>query len=681
MDCSESRLRSLVSDKEVEFDADIAGPGVLAAFLITSLIAIATLVLAFLTLSVPECLLNSGDAVIAAGARRTCRRLRAKFPKTKRTKVVESRTERTHAFMSFIIAISDQILVSQASILIAALIIHADITIYSTNIVIALGCLASTIHLGSFPFYIDRIKEHSSAKLIRVLAMVTGSGMLVFLLVVRLSYTWDMKTHVYFTCTLLDYRISDEMGQTNYIGFIMGAFVPLAVLYGKYEIVELLYRGQPVDNKSSRPSSDSMGESPVAQRARPESEIQQPTDNEGIELQTLARLEDQAIPENHQEHGDIELESQAIVFMIQLISGSNMEMTTENEADYQHKKSVLFKPKVAKIKLKELLAEIKESKREQLLNRWLKLKAFTILTSKTMSTRKLRLLVGLTSETWAFHQCRGSFAWWLCWLWSGNVYGIVTIFTSRAVTTGLSGNPNKMGFGQVVPLTLLALPIFAAMESHAGKSTCYSILGSYLTIGADYKKKLKSLEAAHVDQANLEISVTTNTPSHSRGHSPVQRQNIRAEREIASIQAVQEILNKRSKDIGYPELYDWLTGDDLTNAPNLQMAVWVHVAVMFIISTLLGFSMAYGIADINLTLIVLLVGLAARRITGLLLVEKNLRSFPTIIAHLGCADPFPNRPYGSHGERMAIGQATGEVGENVEREDGQEEVWTVLFDL
>lgn len=28
MDCSESRLRSLVSDKEVEFDADIAGPGV-----------------------------------------------------------------------------------------------------------------------------------------------------------------------------------------------------------------------------------------------------------------------------------------------------------------------------------------------------------------------------------------------------------------------------------------------------------------------------------------------------------------------------------------------------------------------------------------------------------------------------------------------------------------------------
>ncbi|PNP79934.1 hypothetical protein FNYG_06631 [Fusarium nygamai] len=306
MDCSESRLRRLVSDEEVEFDADIAGPGVLAAFLVTSLIALATLILAFLTLSVPTRLLNSGDAVIAAGARRTYHRLRAKFPKTKRTKVVESRTERTHAFMAFMIAISDQILVSQASILIAALIIHDDITIYSTNIVIALGCLASTVHLGSFPFYIDRIKDHGSAKLIRVLAMVTGSGMLVFLLVVQLSYTWDMESHVYFTCTLHDYRMSDETGGMDPIGFIMGIFVPLAVLYGTYEIVQLLYHEQPVNGKSNGPGSK--GETPVARRNRPDLDDQQLPENEAIELQTLARLEDQANPENHRYHSDIEVE-------------------------------------------------------------------------------------------------------------------------------------------------------------------------------------------------------------------------------------------------------------------------------------------------------------------------------------------------------------------------------------
>ncbi|KAG9508148.1 hypothetical protein J7337_001711 [Fusarium musae] len=458
MDCSESKLKRLVSLEEVEFDADIAGPGVLAAFLVTSLIALAALILAFLTLSVPEGLLNSGDAVIAAGARRTYHQLRAKFPKTKRAKVVESKTERTHAFMAFMIAISDQILVSQASILIAALIIHDDITIYSANIVIALGCLASTVHLGSFPFYIDRIKNHSFAKLIRVLAMVTGSGMLVFMLVVQLSYTWDMESHVYFTCTLHDYRISD--------GFVTGTFVPIAVLYGTYEIVQLLYREQPVDDKSNGP--DSKGRTPVARRNRPDFDDQQAPNHEGIELQTLARLEDQTIPESHQEHSDIEVESQTIVTMLQLISDSNIEMTTENEMEYQHQRSALLKPKVAKIKLKELLKEIRESKREQLLNRWQKLEALTILTSNAGSPSRIRHLVILTAETWAFHQCRGSFAWRLFWLWSGNVYGIVTIFTSRAITTGMSGNPNKMGFGQVVPLTLLALPIFAAMESHAG---------------------------------------------------------------------------------------------------------------------------------------------------------------------------------------------------------------------
>ncbi|KAK2936877.1 hypothetical protein FoTM2_000093 [Fusarium oxysporum f. sp. vasinfectum] len=654
MDCSPEKLRSLVSEGEVEFDADIAGPGVLAAFLVTSLIALATLILAFLTISVPERLLNSGDAVIAAGARRTYRRLRAKFPKTKRTKVVQSRRERTHAFMAFTVAISDQILVSQASILIAALIIHDDITIYSSNIVIALGCLASTVHLGSFPFYIDRLKDHSTAKLIRVLAMVTGSGMLVFLLIIRLSYTWDMETHVYFTCTLQDYRMNEEMKGMDYISIIMQMFVPLTVLYGTYEIVQLLYRDQPVDDKSNGPGA--RRESIVARQNRADLDAQQLPDNGGIELQRLGRLEDQAITENHRDPSDIEVESRAIVSILQLISGSGTDTTANSDMNYQHHRSMLIKIRGAKIQFKGLLEEIKESKREPLLNKWLKLKALTILTSDIVSTRKLRLLVRLTAETWAFHQCRGSFAWRLFWLWSGNVYGIVTIFTSRAVTTGMSGNPNKMGFGQVVPLTLLALPIFAAMEGHA-----------------DYKQKLKSIEKAHIDQANLEISVNRNTQSHSIGQSPAHIQNMPAQIDIKGIQTVQEILKKRAKDIGYPELYNWVTGDDLTSASSLQMGVAAHAAAMFTIATLLGYSMAYDIASINFALIAILFLLAARRLTGLLLVELDMRSCPIIVDHLGFTDTLPNQQYGSHGERVAMGQAAGDAGEDVEEEDRQEE--------
>ncbi|KAF5628837.1 hypothetical protein F52700_7930 [Fusarium sp. NRRL 52700] len=630
MDCSPESLRSLVIHEEVEFDADIAGPGVLAAFLVTSLIALATLVMAFLTLSVPVRLLNSGDDVIAAGARRLYHALRAKFPKTKRTKVVQSRKERTHVFMAFMIAISDQILVSQASILIAALIIHDDITIYSSNIVIALGCLASTVHLGSFPFYIDRIKEHSSAKIIRVLAMVTGSGMLVFLLVVQLSYTWDMETHVYFICTLQDYQISQEMGGTDYIDLLMGMFVPLTVLYGTYEIIQLLYRDQLVDENLN--GSGARSESIVARQNRSGLNDQQLPENGGIELQNLARLEDQANPENHQDSSDTELEGQAIISILGLISGRNIEISTDNETDYQHQRFVLLKPRGAKIQFKDLLNEINESKREQLLNKWLKLKALTILTSTTGST-KLRFLVGLTAETWAFHQC--------------NIYGIVTIFTSRPLATGMSGNPNEMGFGQVVPLTLLVLPIFAAIESHA-----------------DYKQKLKSMEKAHVDRASLGIPVHGNTRSPLGGRSPGQRQHIPSEMGIASIHNVQEILKKRSKDIGYPELYNWVTGDDLTSAPSLEVGVAIHAAVMFTISSLLGFSMAYGQTIINITLVVILFVLAVRRLAGLLLVELDLRSCPKILDHFGSNNHLPKQQMGSHGERMAIGQAAGEAGED-----------------
>ncbi|KAF5541106.1 hypothetical protein FMEXI_8127 [Fusarium mexicanum] len=671
MDCSPERLGSLVSDEEVEFDADIAGPGVLAAFLITSLIALATLILAFLTISVPARLLNSEDAVIAAGVRRAYRRLRAKLPKTKRTKVVQSRSERTHAFMAFMVAISDQILVSQASILIAALIIHDEITIYSSNIVIALGCLASTVHLGSFPFYIDRIKDHSTAKLIRVLAMVAGSGMLVFLLIIQLSYTWDMETHVYFICALRDYRMSEEMGGADVINLLMRMFVPLAVLYGTYEIIQLLYRDQPVEDNPNEPGS--RDEPPDGRQNRSHLDDQGLPENGDIELQNLARLEEQGNLENHRDPSDIEVESQAIVSIMQLISVSSMDMTTDNETDYQHRRSILLKPRGAKIQFRKLLNEIKESKREQLLNRWLKLKALTILTSRIVSTRKLRLLVRLTAETWAFHQCRGSFAWRLFWLWSGNVYGIVTIFTSRAVTTGMSGNPNKMGFGQVVPLTLLALPIFAAMEGHAGNShlSLYS-WGYSLTLKADYKQKLKSIEKAHADQAILETRVTGNTRSQSGGQSPAQRQDMPAERDIASIQTVQEILKKRSEDIGYPELYTWVTGGDLTSTLSLQMGVAIHAAVMFAIATLLGFSMAYGVANINITLIVLLFLLAARRLIGLWLVVQDLRSCPMILDHLGCSNHLCQEQLGSHGERVAIGQATGDAGEDVEEEERQE---------
>ena len=53
----------------------------------------------------------------------------------------------------------------------------------------------------------------------------------------------------------------------------------------------------------------------------------------------------------------------------------------------------------------------------------------------------------------------------------GVAYGIATVISSRrnVPVAGLSGNENTMGFGQLVPLFLMALPVLAAGEIYFGK--------------------------------------------------------------------------------------------------------------------------------------------------------------------------------------------------------------------
>jgi hypothetical protein len=135
---------------------------------------------------------------------------------------------------------------------------------------------------------------------------------------------------------------------------------------------------------------------------------------------------------------------------------------------YAQLKTRFLKPDCSKMSFKDIWRQTRESKRHALLSKWLQLEALNLLVSDSKSNFRLKARVHLVAEQWAFHQSRGSFMWRVLWLWSGNVYGIVTVFMSRSERKGLSGDPDHWGFGQVVPLALLALPLFAAMESHAG---------------------------------------------------------------------------------------------------------------------------------------------------------------------------------------------------------------------
>lgn len=410
--------------------------------------------MAFVTLSVPSRLLNTGDTVIYTGIRHLYNGMRSKFPKSKRTKVVGGRRERTDAFMAFMVSISDQIIVTQVAILVATFIIYAEITIYSVDIVIALGSLASTVHLGSLPFYVDRLQDHSISKLIRVIAMVAGSVMLVFMLIVQLSSTWDMHTYVYFICAIGDYQITSvDAGRV-----VVQVFTPIIILYGTYETVRFVYKSAP-PNEKRLPQGSSLinyqqlvadGERELGHRIR-------------------ERLENQHTGQPDTEGRKLENEVLAIYEILNLIDEAEIQPIADYQVAHNRLNSRLFKYNPARMSLKEIWRETHESKRDALLNSWLRLKALSLLTSDIKSKFWLKLQVGCIAEQWAFHQCRGSFVWRLLWLWSGNIYGIVAIFTSRVQTTGITGDRDKMGFGQLVPLALLVLPLLAAMESNAGR--------------------------------------------------------------------------------------------------------------------------------------------------------------------------------------------------------------------
>jgi hypothetical protein len=75
------------------------------------------------------------------------------------------------------------------------------------------------------------------------------------------------------------------------------------------------------------------------------------------------------------------------------------------------------------------------------------------------------------AESFAFYTFQEAFACWqLVPLGFAFVYGTTNVFVSRELKSGLTGEPGEWGFGQIVPVVLLALPVLAAFEARSGKS-------------------------------------------------------------------------------------------------------------------------------------------------------------------------------------------------------------------
>ena len=83
-----------------------------------------------------------------------------------------------------------------------------------------------------------------------------------------------------------------------------------------------------------------------------------------------------------------------------------------------------------------------------------------------------------------------SFMWGIVWLIFGNVFGISQIYLWRwsyAPDFGIVGNENSTGFGQIVALLLLLLPLLAAVEVYTDTLSRTSFLAYLMKGGQKFK--------------------------------------------------------------------------------------------------------------------------------------------------------------------------------------------------
>lgn len=174
----------------------------------------------------------------------------------------EASEERLEAFQSFMISVSDQVLASEIAILVAVFARYSDITLYSVNVVVALGCLASTVHLALIPLLIRRIEDHHVTKVLRCLLMMVAAAILATLLVLQLSQSWQSYEHVYFRCAVKDFGLGWHYLYSNWVFIAMRLLVLYFIIYTTYDVIRLLYSKPRRDANpiAASASSDSIGD-------------------------------------------------------------------------------------------------------------------------------------------------------------------------------------------------------------------------------------------------------------------------------------------------------------------------------------------------------------------------------------------------------------------------------------
>ncbi|PSN66664.1 hypothetical protein BS50DRAFT_620884 [Corynespora cassiicola Philippines] len=148
----------------IEVDTDIAGVGVLIAFLLSSLLTCGAILWGYLTDSLPLSTTSAVDEAIVLWLRKS----RKTAPAHQN---LLTREQRTQALTRFILALSDQQLVTGLALMISAFANTANITIFDMKLVDTFAWFSATTHLAALAVLQDYMYIHSSVRSFRVIGV------------------------------------------------------------------------------------------------------------------------------------------------------------------------------------------------------------------------------------------------------------------------------------------------------------------------------------------------------------------------------------------------------------------------------------------------------------------------------------------------------------------------------
>ncbi|PSN64274.1 hypothetical protein BS50DRAFT_68578 [Corynespora cassiicola Philippines] len=182
----------------IKATTDIAGPGVLYAFLVSALLAILAIVYGYLSDSLPDWYLNETDRTVIASfqallpSEENTEKIRLIYEKIKWIFLLGrkpsphrklTRRQRQELVTRFILALSDQQLATGLALLIAAIANQCTLSVWEFQLAFSLAWFSSTTHLATLDCLREYFINHGVVRNWRVFGMIVLLGLLIYSLI------------------------------------------------------------------------------------------------------------------------------------------------------------------------------------------------------------------------------------------------------------------------------------------------------------------------------------------------------------------------------------------------------------------------------------------------------------------------------------------------------------------